>query len=118
MNLVRAAAWHFPTFKKRPRPPAKGLRHSMQEDLTPEDVDALLNFAFERYFETSGLFGTPRAAALHMVNRLKEIGVDDIACLIDFGVPSSVLEHLDRLNELKKLAASPRVPAPNTRCRR
>ncbi len=105
MNLVRAAAWHFPTFKEKAEATGKSPFEVFdEEDLTPEDVDALLNFAFERYFETSGLFGTPRTA-LHMVNRLKEIDVDDIACLIDYGVPSTVvLEHLDRLNELKNLA--------------
>ncbi|WP_420630860.1 MupA/Atu3671 family FMN-dependent luciferase-like monooxygenase [Candidatus Leptofilum sp.] len=105
MNLVRAAAWHFPTFKEKAAATGKSPFEVFdEEELTPEDVDALLNFAFERYFETSGLFGTPRSA-LHMVNRLKEIDVDDIACLIDFGVPSSqVLGNLDRLNELKSLA--------------
>ncbi|MCB8926227.1 MAG: LLM class flavin-dependent oxidoreductase [Ardenticatenaceae bacterium] len=105
MNLVRAAAWHFPTFKEKAEATGKSPFEVFdEEELTPEDVDALLNFAFERYFETSGLFGTPRSA-LHMVNRLKEIDVDDVACLIDYGVPSSVvLEHLDRLNELKNLA--------------
>ncbi|MCA9898612.1 MAG: LLM class flavin-dependent oxidoreductase [Ardenticatenaceae bacterium] len=105
MNLVRAAAWHFPTFKEKAAATGKSPFEVFdEEELTPEDVDALLNFAFERYFETSGLFGTPRSA-LHMVNRLKEIDVDDIACLIDYGVPSAVvLEHLHHLNELKNLA--------------
>ncbi|MBK7897607.1 MAG: LLM class flavin-dependent oxidoreductase [Anaerolineaceae bacterium] len=105
MNLVRAAAWHFPTFKEKAAATGKSPFELFdEEELTAEDVDALLNFAFERYFESSGLFGTPRSA-LHMVNRLKAIDVDDIACLIDFGVPSSVvLAHLDRLNELKNLA--------------
>ena len=105
MNLVRAAAWHFPTFKEKAAATGKSPFEVFdEEELTPEDVDALLNFAFERYFESSGLFGTPRSA-LQMVNRLKEIDVDDIACLIDFGVPSSLaLKHLHHLNELKQLA--------------
>ena len=105
MNLVRAAAWHFPTFKEKAAATGKSPFEVFdEEELTPQDVDALLNFAFERYFETSGLFGTPRSA-LQMVNRLKEIDVDDIACLIDFGVPSALaLKHLHHLNELKQLA--------------
>jgi acyl-CoA synthetase (AMP-forming)/AMP-acid ligase II len=38
-----------------------------------------------------------------MVERLKEIGVDEIACLIDFGVDSaSVLESLRYLNEIRE----------------
>ena len=73
MNLVRAAAWHFPTFKEKAEATGKSPFEVFdEEDLTPEDVDALLNFAFERYFETSGLFGTPRSA-LQMVNKLKEL---------------------------------------------
>ena len=105
MNLVRAAAWHFPTFKEKAAATGKSPFEVFdEEELTPEDVDALLNFAFERYFETSGLFGTPRTA-LQMVNKLKAIDVDDIACLIDFGVPSTLaLEHLKHLSELKQLA--------------
>ncbi|MAT96290.1 MAG: hypothetical protein CL608_04035 [Anaerolineaceae bacterium] len=105
MSLVRAAAWHFPTFKQKAEETGKSPFEIFdEEDLTPEDVDALLNFAFERYFETSGLFGTPRSA-LHMVNKLKETDVDDIACLIDFGVPSALaLTHLEHLSELKRLA--------------
>ncbi len=104
MQLVRAAAWHFPTFKEKAAATGRSPFEVFdEEELTPEDVDALLNFAFERYFEQSGLFGTPRSA-LQMVNRLKEVDVDDIACLIDFGVPSKlVLEHLHHLNELKRL---------------
>ena len=58
-------------------------------ELTPEDVDALLDFAFERHFEGSGLFGTPQTA-MQMVNKLKAIDVDDIACLIDFDAPSRI----------------------------
>ena len=105
MNLVRAAAWHFPTFKEKAAATGRSPFEVFdEEELTPEDVDALLNFAFERYFETSGLFGTPRSA-LQMVNKLKEIDVDDIACLIDFGVPSTLaLQHLQHLSELKQMA--------------
>ncbi|VAW36165.1 Polyketide synthase modules and related proteins, partial [hydrothermal vent metagenome] len=105
MNLVRAAAWHFPTFKEKAEATGKSPFEVFdEEELTPEDVDALLDFAFERYFENSGLFGTPRSA-LQMVNKLKAIDVDDIGCLIDFGVPSTLaLQHLNHLNELKKLA--------------
>lgn len=105
MNLVRAAAWHFPTFKEKAEATGKSPFEVFdEEELTPEDVDALLDFAFERYFENSGLFGTPRSA-LQMVNKLKAIDVDDIACLIDFGVPSSLaLKHLHHLNDLKQFA--------------
>ena len=63
----------------------------------------LLAFAFERYFRTSALFGTPETC-LGAVERLKEVGVDEIACLIDFGIETDVvlngLRLLDRLKQL------------------
>src|SRR6185436_8151668 len=42
---------------------------------------------------------------LEMVERLKSIGVDEIACLIDFGVDSQlVLDHLPHLDEVRARA--------------
>ena len=73
------------------------------EMLAPEDVDALIGHAFERYFTTSGLFGTPEAM-LEMVHGLQEIGVDEIACLIDFGVAADrVIDGLRYLSTLQRL---------------
>ena len=41
---------------------------------------------------------------------MREIGVDEVACLIDFGVASATaLEHLDQLNRLRELCQT--VPA-------
>ena len=75
-----------------------------QTVLTEDDLDALVTHAFKRYFDTSALFGTPHTC-LSMIEHLKTIGVDEVACLIDFGVDEeSVLESLSRLNELKELA--------------
>ncbi|SUA72732.1 Limonene 1,2-monooxygenase [Nocardia otitidiscaviarum] len=65
----------------------------------------VLDFAFERYYRNNGLFGTPDSAS-SMVTRLREIGVDEIACLIDFGIPDAdVLEGLAALARLEKRAA-------------
>ncbi|MCI0651557.1 MAG: LLM class flavin-dependent oxidoreductase [Planctomycetes bacterium] len=78
--------------------------------LNAEDRDALLEYSFSRYYETSGLFGTPERC-IEMVDRLKEIGVDEIACLIDFGVESEqVLASLRHLDELRA-NANARRPA-------
>ena len=71
------------------------------DKLSSEDMDSLLDFAFERYFETSGLFGS-QARCLELVERLQEAGVDEIACLIDFGVPTEeVLSHLNDLDAVR-----------------
>jgi natural product biosynthesis luciferase-like monooxygenase protein/thioester reductase-like protein len=74
------------------------------DDLSEKEQQELLAYAFERYFQTSALFGTP-ASCLEKVERLKEIGVNEIACLIDFGVDmDSVMASLYSLKKLKNLA--------------
>jgi natural product biosynthesis luciferase-like monooxygenase protein len=85
----------------------RGLARSMGQDVdsadfTEDDTRRLLERAFDRYFETSGLFGTP-AACLRMVERLKAIGVDEVACLIDFGIDAdSVMSSLRHLNLVRQ----------------
>jgi natural product biosynthesis luciferase-like monooxygenase protein len=70
--------------------------------LTEEDKRSFLARAFDRYFTTSGLFGTPDLC-FEMIERLKAIGVDEVACLIDFGVdPDEALKSLRLLNELRQ----------------
>ena len=72
------------------------------EQFSEAEMEDLWNRAFDRYFETSGLFGTPETC-LEMVSRLKGAGVDEVACLIDFGVDeASVLESLEVLQEVKE----------------
>jgi acyl carrier protein len=76
------------------------------KNLSEADLDALAEHAFTRYYETSGLFGTPQTC-LAMVDRLRAIGVDELACLIDFGIPSAtVLAHLPYLDELRVLSTA------------
>ncbi len=70
-----------------------------------EYVDDLVAFAFERYYQTASLIGTPEKCLL-MIDRLKQIGVDEVACFIDFGIDTasvfSSLQHLSRLRELSE----------------
>jgi len=74
------------------------------KSMSEKDLDDLLDFAFARYFETSALFGTPESCG-PMIDRLKAIGVDEVACLIDFGVDTdSVLASLGRLDRLRELS--------------
>ncbi|HEX8337748.1 MAG TPA: MupA/Atu3671 family FMN-dependent luciferase-like monooxygenase, partial [Pyrinomonadaceae bacterium] len=78
---------------------------------TEEDMAAVLEHAFNRYFESSALLGTPDSC-LRMVNRLKAAGVDEVACLIDFGVePREVLSNLRHLKSLKE-RSNASEPAP------
>jgi natural product biosynthesis luciferase-like monooxygenase protein len=72
------------------------------EKLPARDLQFLVNRSFNRYFETSGLFGTLDEGA-RFIERLAAIGVDDVACLIDFGVPADqVLDGLTLLDELRR----------------
>jgi natural product biosynthesis luciferase-like monooxygenase protein len=81
----------------------RNLRQGREaNDFTPDDLDVLEAHAFERYFETSGLFGSPDTC-LPLIDRLKTIGVNEVACLIDFGVDTdSVMSSLHYLDILRK----------------
>jgi natural product biosynthesis luciferase-like monooxygenase protein len=106
-DLVKVAPWMFPAFRQ----PSKEAAQDPSFDpsaFTADDMAALLDYAFDRYFDTAGLFGTPERA-LAMVEQLKGIGVNELACLIDFGVQPDVvlasLPHLDRLRQLSNPAS-------------
>ncbi|MBL9079374.1 MAG: LLM class flavin-dependent oxidoreductase [Planctomycetes bacterium] len=101
LDLVKQAAWSFPAFKNRVDKPGE-LDALLQGGLTPADFEALLEFSFERYYRQSGLFGTPESCQ-QIVDRLRGMQVDEIACLVDFGVPTDVvMAHLPHLSELKR----------------
>ena len=105
LDLTAQAAWSFPTFRERAAGTGETLGETFAtQGLTSDEKAAVLAHAFERYFETSGLFGTVETC-LAMVRRLQEIGIDEVACLIDFGVPSATaLRHLEHLNRLREAA--------------
>ena len=97
-NLIKQYAWAFPAFK-RPQGVEKPVDVDLQS-LSEEELDAILEFAFLRYFEDSGLFGTVEDC-IARTEQLKAIGVDEIACLIDYGVaPETVLEAMKPLAEV------------------
>jgi natural product biosynthesis luciferase-like monooxygenase protein len=97
VGLVKAAAWSFPTFKKTTtmEDGTFGIDH-----LSEEDMDALLNYSFERYYDAAGLFGSVESC-VRFVDSIKGADVDEIPCLIDFGMTTPVvLEALPRLAEV------------------
>lgn len=108
-GLIKQYAWAFPAFKK----PA-GVTNPMQLDLqslSEEEMDGILDFAFRRYFEDSGLFGTVDDCLVR-VEQLKRIGVGEIACLIDYGIPvAQVLAGLVPLAEVLRRANAPTAVA-------
>jgi len=85
---------------------ARQLAGSLEHDraltqLSDAEMKELHERAFERFFRTGGLLGTPETC-LAMIERLEAIGVDEIACLIDFGVDAdSVMASLHLLNRVR-----------------
>jgi natural product biosynthesis luciferase-like monooxygenase protein len=70
-------------------------------ELGDREREKLVEYAFERYFQTNALFGTPETC-LTTIDRLQTIGVNEIACLIDFGIDvDTVLTSLHSLNRLR-----------------
>ncbi|MET9827944.1 MupA/Atu3671 family FMN-dependent luciferase-like monooxygenase [Streptomyces sp. NPDC006385] len=69
--------------------------------ISGEARDAMLAATFERYYDTIALLGTPDKCET-LIEDLVDIGVDEVACLVDFGVDQrAVLDSLDHLTELK-----------------
>jgi natural product biosynthesis luciferase-like monooxygenase protein len=84
---------------------ARGVAGLDVEKLPAKDLHFLVSRSFNRYFETSGLFGT-LDDGVRFIEGLRGIGVDDVACLIDFGVPADqVLDGLKLLDELRRTEA-------------
>lgn len=99
VDLIKNAPKSFPTFAGR-----KMDKNSegKWDNLKAEDLEALVAHAFDRYYASSALFGTVESCR-GMVERLKGVGVDEIACLIDFGVETEkVLGGLRDLEQLKE----------------
>jgi natural product biosynthesis luciferase-like monooxygenase protein len=70
------------------------------KSMGPEDRRFLVAQAFDRYFETSGMFGTVDEC-LAILKVLKDAGVDEVACLVDFGVATEqVIDAFDHLAAL------------------
>ncbi|PXX61001.1 8-amino-7-oxononanoate synthase [Nocardia tenerifensis] len=69
--------------------------------LSADEQDRVLDYAFARYFHTAALLGTPDRA-VELIEELAAAGVDEIACLVDFGVDEArVLGGLRHLADLR-----------------
>ena len=71
--------------------------------LAPSEKENLLTLAFDRFYSGGSLFGTPESC-LGTVEKFAAIGVNEVACLIDFGIDFDTtmrgLVHLAKLAEL------------------
>ncbi|WP_157872205.1 non-ribosomal peptide synthetase, partial [Streptomyces silaceus] len=73
----------------------------------PDDLDYVLDLAYERYCETRALIGSS-AEVRPVLDSLTAAGVDEIGCFIDFGVaPDRMLGGLPELDRLRTAYAEP-----------
>ncbi|HWK03648.1 MAG TPA: MupA/Atu3671 family FMN-dependent luciferase-like monooxygenase [Puia sp.] len=80
-----------------------GRYGNMDGALDEKLMDQLLEIAFNRMYEQAGLLGD-RSACHRILRQLHDYGVNELACLIDFGLPEDIVLHgLEDLSRLKDL---------------
>jgi natural product biosynthesis luciferase-like monooxygenase protein len=107
-TVRRLARKPFCDYLKSSKPLLRGLALSRDQTVdidrvSDADLQAFVEFLYERFESTRALFGTPEGC-LEMTQRLRAAGVDEVACLLDFGPGSeAVLSHLPHLEALRDL---------------
>jgi natural product biosynthesis luciferase-like monooxygenase protein len=77
--------------------------------LTPAQLEEAVQWAFEKFLRQRSLMGTPDECVV-LATRLADVGVQEIACLLDFGPePKAILASLPRLRRLMELAQRERM---------
>lgn len=93
----------------------KGLARSRGHEvdlssMSAADLEDFVGFLYERFASTRGLIGTPESC-LDLVRTLDGHGVDEIACLLDFGPESElILANLPSLYRLQQSYAQQAPP--------
>lgn len=104
----RIAREPFCEYLKASKPLLRGLAESRGQDfdfdaLSSADMQDFVEFLYDRFEGTRALFGTPESC-LDMTLRLRAAGVDEVACLLDFGLGNAeILAHLPQLEALRDL---------------
>lgn len=104
--------WPYCNYLKSNLPLLKGLSYSRSSavdlaSLSSTDLDQMTDRIFEKFFsEGRSLLGTPESCQ-SLVEQLHQIGVNEIACLLDFGPhPDLILQTLPHLNRLRESCLS------------
>ena len=72
------------------------------DNLSAADREYIVQTAYDKYVGSSALIGSPDTVR-PIIERLRQAGVDEIACFVDFGVPTGLaLEGLTPLNAVRK----------------
>lgn len=82
------------------------------ERLTDSERTYLLDRAVDRFLEHNAMIGDP-TQAFDMARRMAALGVDEIACFVDFGVAADdLLAGVDQLGQLReRFASGPQLEA-------
>lgn len=103
------------SFDLRIGTPAKRGRVREPRALGDREINLVTQRAFDRYFHQQGLFGPPERC-VELVERFAALGVDEIACLIDFGPDLAAtmgsLALLAELADLVRDTGGPGTQAP------
>ncbi|MFF2041043.1 MupA/Atu3671 family FMN-dependent luciferase-like monooxygenase [Kitasatospora sp. NPDC058170] len=88
---------------------ANSLGLTLDYENTPEeDLEFVLERAYERYCASRALIGTPDSVG-EVLDSLRAAGADEIAAFVDFGLaPDLVAAGLPHLDELRRASALPR----------
>ncbi|MGF1480504.1 MAG: MupA/Atu3671 family FMN-dependent luciferase-like monooxygenase [Cyanophyceae cyanobacterium] len=96
----------------------QGLSYSRGFDiqvdaLSKADLDSLAVRVFEKFFsDRRALLGTPESC-LGLVEQLQQIGITELACLLDFGPdPDLILANLPHLDRLRRACQTESAPLP------
>jgi alkanesulfonate monooxygenase SsuD/methylene tetrahydromethanopterin reductase-like flavin-dependent oxidoreductase (luciferase family) len=82
-----------------------GNRAIPTSEVSTEGTDELVEVALTRYLRGASLIGSVESC-IRTVRTLADIGVNEIACLIDFGIDDdSVLASLERVDALRASCA-------------
>lgn len=92
-----------------------GLTERSLEQLSPTERGRVIDAALERYLRTSSLIGTVDTA-LDTVRQMQDLGVNEIACLVDFGIDDARtlagLRAIGRLRDRCRTDVTARTDAP------
>lgn len=92
---------HMKMYEKHIRA-QKDLKGFNPDSITEKDKETLLELGFQRYFYKNALMGD-LDKNYQMVKRLSDIGVDEIACLVNFGAKDGeILHSLEGLSQLNR----------------
>jgi hypothetical protein len=106
MEVESAYRNYFRMFLRLKESQTQGL--ALEFGMSPGDADFLVSEGIERVLGPRGLIGTPEVCA-EKVRAMRAIGVDEIACLVDFGVSlEATLASLERLDAVRSLVNAPR----------